>query len=133
MKLMILTWHYKVISMTNRREFIKLGIAALGGAAVASAIEIPTYTSQIQQKDQQINQLQSEIDKLSQGIGFLTLNPKEQMIDEAMAETMIPTDENGSGAREARVIYFIDRMLAGNYGKSGNMYLQGPWRSSVQG
>jgi len=46
---------------------------------------------------------------------------------------MIPTDSNGPGAKEAGVIYFIDRMLAGNYGKGGNYYLQGPFVTPQKG
>ncbi len=57
----------------------------------------------------------------------MTLNPEEQTLVEAIAEAIIPSDSNGPGAKEAGVIYFIDRMLAGSYGKGGNMYLQGPF------
>ncbi|MGQ9719327.1 MAG: hypothetical protein ACUVWK_05775 [Nitrososphaerales archaeon] len=49
----------------------------MGGATVASAIKIPIITSQIQQKDQRVEQL-SENDELSQIRGFRSLNPKEQ-------------------------------------------------------
>ena len=40
---------------------------------------------------------------------------------------MIPTDENGPGAKEAGVVYFIDRQLASGYGKNSGMYLSGPF------
>jgi gluconate 2-dehydrogenase gamma chain len=40
---------------------------------------------------------------------------------------MIPTDDTGPGAKEAGVIFFIDRQLAGDYGHSGSMYMQGPF------
>ncbi len=112
---------------TTRRDFIKYGIAGVVGAGVASAIELPILTNEVQQRDSQISQLQSELATAMQGQGFLTLNPKERIIVEAIAETMIPTDANGPGAKETGVIYFIDRMLAGNYGKGGNMYLEGPF------
>jgi gluconate 2-dehydrogenase gamma chain len=46
---------------------------------------------------------------------------------EALAETIIPSDSSGPGAKEAGVIYFIDRTLAGSYGKAGNMFMQGPF------
>ena len=52
---------------------------------------------------------------------------------EALAEAIIPTDSTGPGAKEAGVIYFIDHMLAGNYGKGGNMYLQGPFVTPQSG
>jgi hypothetical protein len=46
---------------------------------------------------------------------------------EALAETIIPSDSNGPGAREAGVVYFIDKQLEGKYGYSGNMYMQPPF------
>lgn len=112
---------------TSRRDFIKYGIAGAVGFGVASAIEIPILNNQIQQDNSKVQQLQQELNTAKQGQGLLTLNPKEQTIVKAIADTMIPTDANGPGAEEAGVIYFIDRMLAGNYGKGGNMYLQGPF------
>ena len=130
----------------DRRNFIKIGVAAVGGATVASAIEVPLLNSQVQEKenelkqkdeqlqvkDQQIGQLQSQVKDSSDMTGFLTLNPREQTLVEAISETMIPTDETGPGAKEARVIYFIDRQLAGSYGKNGNMYMAGPFVKSGQ-
>ena len=59
--------------------------------------------------------------------GFLALNSDEQPEIEAIAETMIPTDSNGPGAKEAGVIYFIDRQLATDYGKNGNWYIRAPY------
>jgi gluconate 2-dehydrogenase gamma chain len=109
----------------NRREFIKIGAAAAIGAGVASAIEIPILENTINNDHSQVNQLQSQITQGQQV--FLTLNPTEQPIVEALAEAIIPTDSTGPGAKEAQVIYFIDHMLAGNYGKGGNMFLQGPF------
>jgi hypothetical protein len=132
----------------SRRQFIKYGVAGVVGAGIASAVEIPILNniiqngnSTIQQKDSQISTLQTEKDTLTnqntnlqnqlnmslQAQGFLTLNPDEQPLVEAIAEVIIPTDSNGPGAKEAGVIYFIDRMLAGNYGKAGNYYMQGPF------
>ncbi len=115
------------------------------GFGVASAIEIPILNNTIQNENSQIstlqndktqlqdqntalqnqnNQLQSQ---LNQDQGFLTLNPNERTVVEAIAEAMIPGTSSDPGAKEAGVIYFIDRMLAGSYGKGGNMFLQGPF------
>ncbi|HEY1753207.1 MAG TPA: gluconate 2-dehydrogenase subunit 3 family protein [Caulobacteraceae bacterium] len=46
---------------------------------------------------------------------------------EAAAERMIPKDELGPGAVEAGVPIFIDRQLAGDFGKAASWYMQGPW------
>jgi gluconate 2-dehydrogenase gamma chain len=114
----------------SRREFIKIGAAAAIGAGVASAIEIPILQNSINNDDSKIKQFQSQI---TQSQGFLTLNPTEQVIVEALAEAIIPTDSSGPGAKEAGVIIFIDHMLAGNYGKGGNMFLRGPFVTPQSG
>lgn len=108
----------------SRREFIKISAAAAIGAGIASAIEIPLLQNVINNDNAQVKQLQSQI---TQNQGFLTLNPTEQVTVEALAETIIPTDSTGPGAKEAGVIFFIDHMLAGSYGKGGNYFLQGPF------
>ena len=109
----------------NRREFIKIGAAAAIGAGVASAIEIPILQNNVNNEKSNASQLQNQVTQGQQV--FLTLNAKEQAAVEALAEAIIPTDSTGPGAKEAGVVYFIDHMLAGNYGKGGNMFLQGPF------
>jgi gluconate 2-dehydrogenase gamma chain len=119
---------------TSRRNFIKLGVAAVAGAAVASAVEIPILNNSISKDNDKINQqasqisnLQSQLATAQQGRAFLTLNPTERPLVQAIAAAIIPTDSNGPGATEAGVVYFIDMQLAGNYGKAGNMFMQGPF------
>jgi gluconate 2-dehydrogenase gamma chain len=112
----------------NRREFIKIGAAAAIGVGVASAIEIPILENTINNNNNKINQQQNQDIQV-----FLTLNPTERKTVEALAEAIIPTDSNGPGAKEAGVAYFIDHMLAGSYGKGGNMFLQGPFVTPQSG
>ena len=120
---------------TDRRRFIKYGIAGAIGVGVASAIELPILNNVIQNDNSQITSLKNQVQTLQSQLdiakegeqGFLTLNPNERILVEAVAETIIPSDSSGPGAKEAGVVYFIDRMLAGNYGKGGNMFLQGPF------
>ncbi len=114
----------------SRREFIKIGAAGAIGFGVASAIEIPILENSINNDNNKIKQLETQITQIQ---GFLTLNPTEQVIVEALAEAIIPTDSTGPGAKEAGVVYFIDHMLAGNYGKGGNMFLQGPFVTPQSG
>lgn len=108
----------------SRREFIKIGAAAAIGAGVASAVEIPILENVIQSNKNSGN---TQIVQDSQA--FLTLNVTEQAEVMALAETMIPTDSNGPGAKEAGVVYFIDHMLAGSYGQASGKYwyMQGPF------
>lgn len=113
----------------SRREFIKIGAAAAIGAGVASVIEIPFLQNSINNDDTKISQLQSQIAGQQ---ALITLGFDEQKIVEAIVETIIPSDQNGPGAKEAGVIYFIDHQLAMEYGNNARMYMNGPFVPSGQ-
>jgi gluconate 2-dehydrogenase gamma chain len=49
----------------------------------------------------------------------------------ALVDTLIPKDEVGPGGVEAGVPIFIDRELAGAYGRGARMYLDGPFRQGT--
>ncbi|MEJ0028537.1 MAG: gluconate 2-dehydrogenase subunit 3 family protein [Rhizomicrobium sp.] len=59
--------------------------------------------------------------------GYVFLRPDEVRLLGAAVDRIIPTDELGPGAREAGVVVFLDRQLAGGYGANARMYLQGPF------
>jgi gluconate 2-dehydrogenase gamma chain len=67
--------------------------------------------------------------------GFTYFNTFQAQIVNAAAGRMIPTDANGPGAIEARVVYFIDRQLSASYGLVGRRYELGPYANgtSTQG
>jgi gluconate 2-dehydrogenase gamma chain len=54
-------------------------------------------------------------------------NADEAAFIEAAVDTLIPSDETGPGALEAGVATFIDRQMAGAYGRGYRMYLAGPF------
>src|SRR5437660_651170 len=58
--------------------------------------------------------------------------PADEMafVDAAVAR-IIPNDDLGPGAKEAGVGLFIDRQLAGPYGRGETWYMQGPWREGA--
>ena len=49
-----------------------------------------------------------------------------EFVDAAVSR-LIPKDELGPGAKEAGVTTFLDRQLAGSFGKASSWYMQGPW------
>jgi len=118
-----------MVSQT-RREFLKLGLAAAASAAAASGIEIPLLGNQNSNLQNQLNSANTQManlkTKLNTVTGFVSLNINEQSLVEAIVETIIPSDSTGPGAKEAGVIYFIDRALAGDYGQSANMFMDAP-------
>ncbi len=50
---------------------------------------------------------------------------------EAAVARLIPADELGPGALEAGVPQFIDRQLAGPWGRGARLYRSGPWREGT--
>jgi len=58
--------------------------------------------------------------------------PAEAAFIEAAVAQLIPADDLGPGALEAGVPVFIDRQLAGDYGKGARWYMQGPWAKGEQ-
>ena len=56
---------------------------------------------------------------------FEQLTAAEADLVEAVAERLIPTDGNGPGAKEARVVHYIDRALGGALAPSRQAYAAG--------
>jgi gluconate 2-dehydrogenase gamma chain len=61
------------------------------------------------------------------GTDFKFFTSAEREFIEAAVGRLIPNDEVGPGAVEANVPFFIDRQLAGPYGRGDHYYLGGPW------
>jgi gluconate 2-dehydrogenase gamma chain len=61
------------------------------------------------------------------GASYVYLLEPEVRFLEAAVEHLIPTDELGPGARDAGVVVYIDRQLAGTWGAHGRAYRGGPW------
>ena len=57
--------------------------------------------------------------------GFVTLTASEADTLEAIVARLIPTDEDGPGATEARAAYYIDRALGGALASSRETYAEG--------
>jgi gluconate 2-dehydrogenase gamma chain len=58
---------------------------------------------------------------------YIYFTEPEAAFVEAAVERLIPTDENGPGARSAGVAYFIDQQLLGAFGTAAKTYRSGPW------
>jgi gluconate 2-dehydrogenase gamma chain len=61
---------------------------------------------------------------------FLTHDERSAL--DALTSRLIPTDDTGPGAREADVVTFIDRQLAGYYGAGQRWYMQGPFSEPLE-
>lgn len=61
------------------------------------------------------------------GAGWRFFTAAEAAFITAAVGRLIPKDDLGPGAVEANVPYFLDRQLAGAYGRAQSWYMQGPW------
>jgi len=111
----------------GRRDFLKLfgaaGAAAstlpLGGSASADEIMTAAAT------DAKHNHAAAE--PHAGGPGYEFFNVDESAFVEAAVDTLIPSDSTGPGAKELGVATYIDRQMAGGYGKGDRLYLEGPF------
>ncbi len=59
--------------------------------------------------------------------GYIYLKPAEAAFVEALVDHMIPKDELTGSGTEIGIATYIDRALAGSWGKGDRLYMQGPW------
>ena len=59
--------------------------------------------------------------------GYTLLGPEEAAFVEALVNLMCPADAMTPNGVDCGLAVFIDRQLAGDFGKGGRLYSQGPW------
>ena len=104
-------------SSFDRRDFIKG--AVVGGAAAAA-----TGAATVSQDAQA--QPQSAAPPASPGYAFLNL--EEAAFVEALVDHMVPADGLTPKGTDIGINIYIDRALAGGWGKGERLYMQGPWK-----
>ena len=96
----------------RRRHFLTLSIASLGGVLVYSL-------------DRKSSLLSAQDKRLRIPLRFF--DESDALIVAAATSRIFPTDQSGPGARETGVVIYIDRQLAGPYGRDRYRYTQGPF------
>src|SRR5579872_883035 len=99
----------------RRRQFLILSAASVGGVLVYSL-------------DRQVSRVfaqEKSGQKLKIPLRFFMED--EAMIVAAAASRIIPSDDSGPGAQEAGVVIYIDRQLAGPYGRDHFRYTRPPF------
>ncbi len=105
----------------KRREFILIPAKTLGGMVLYSLVgDLIPIAAQDAVKAQ---------GAVKVPLRFFTA--AEAQVIQAASARIFPTDESGPGATEAGVIIYIDRQLAGPYGKDKYRYTKGPWIESI--
>lgn len=103
-------------------DFTRRGVMMSGGTFIGASIlarrsQAETAEFSLQDVDE------AEVEK--QGLQFFTLEQAE--IVQNMASRIYPSDENGPGAPEAGVVYFIDRQMNQDWGQGQRWYMEGPF------
>jgi gluconate 2-dehydrogenase gamma chain len=62
---------------------------------------------------------------------YAYLNLQEQAFVEALVDHMVPADALSPKGTDLGINIYIDRALAGGWGKGERLYMQGPWREGV--
>jgi gluconate 2-dehydrogenase gamma chain len=99
----------------DRRDFIK-------GAVVGGAASAAIATADV---------ARAETTPAPQAIGYEFLNLDEAAFVEALVDHMIPADEISPKGTDLGVNIYIDRALAGSWGKGDRLYMQGPWKQGA--
>ncbi|HEV7800060.1 MAG TPA: gluconate 2-dehydrogenase subunit 3 family protein [Burkholderiales bacterium] len=107
----------------NRRAFLK---SAVAGGAAAVTVTLP-QSADAQQKP--AASPASSAPPSSPGYTFLNL--EEAAFVEALVDHMIPADEHSPKGTDMGLNVYIDRALAGGWGKGDRLYMQGPWKPGV--
>lgn len=101
----------------QRRHFLTLSAATVGGVLV--------YTL-----DRKLFVVSAQDKPVHIPLHFF--DETEALIVAAAVARIFPSDESGPGAKEAGVVVYIDRQLAGPYGRDRDRYLQGPFEKGVR-
>ncbi len=105
---------------TSRRGFLK---GAVAGSAVAATTVAPLAGM--------AQQASTPAKPADLPAGYVFLMPTEAAFIEAVADHMYPGDANSPGGVDIGINIFIDRALAGSWGKGDRLYTEGPWGKGV--
>ena len=100
----------------KRREFLTVPAKALGGTLLYTLAREPM-------------RLQAQDGNVSIPLRFFSA--AEARVITAACARIFPSDATGPGATEAGVVIYIDRQLAGPYGRDKYRYTKGPFVESV--
>jgi gluconate 2-dehydrogenase gamma chain len=115
--------------LLDRRRFLIGGVVAGATGLSAAAIrdgELGAPSRTIADETPWVEGA-ADVPPMPTGTDFQFFTPAELAVVNAVCARFIPNDDLGPGAVEANVPFFIDRQLAGPYGRGDHFYLGGPW------
>jgi gluconate 2-dehydrogenase gamma chain len=106
----------------DRRAFLK---GAVAGGAAAAAVSLPRPA------EAQAAPAPARQGGAAPANTYAYLNPEEAAFVEALVDHMVPADAFTPRGTELGLNTYIDRALAGGWGRGDRLYMQGPWRQGV--
>ena len=103
----------------GRREFLT-SVSVVGAASVNGLAPVAA--------DAQTAAHAAPAPHAEEAAGYTYLKPVEQAFVEAVVDHMIPKDELTGSGTEIGIATYIDRALAGSWGKGARLYKDGPWQ-----
>jgi gluconate 2-dehydrogenase gamma chain len=103
----------------DRRDFIK-GAVVGGAAAAGGTLATPD-----------IAQAEPAAPAPPAAAGYEFLNLDEAAFVETLVDHMVPADEVSPKGTDLGINIYIDRALAGSWGKGDRLYMQGPWKQGA--
>jgi gluconate 2-dehydrogenase gamma chain len=114
----------------GRRQLL---VAGLGGAASAAVVAATLHDGELGGPAQTFRgavpwtEGTADSPPGASGSSYVYFTVAEAAFIVAAVGRLIPNDEVGPGAVEAGVPFFLDRQLAGKFGRGDHYYLVGPW------
>jgi gluconate 2-dehydrogenase gamma chain len=108
----------------GRRDFLKTAVA--GGAAAAT-----TAIPQAESAQAQVPAAAVAPAAAPSPATYEFLNLEEAAFVEALVDHMVPADDLTPKGTDLGINLYIDRALAGAWGKGDRLYMQAPWKQGV--
>jgi gluconate 2-dehydrogenase gamma chain len=109
----------------DRRDFLKTAVVGGAAAAGGSAAILTPETAQAEPAAPAATAV------APQPAGYTFLSLDEAAFVESLVDHMVPADEISPKGTDLGINVYIDRALAGAWGKGERLYMQGPWRQGT--
>ena len=114
----------------SRRSLLKAGAAL--GAVAGAALDVTPAAARTIKGGMPWAPGEADAPQPPAPGAYIFFSPEEATFVEAACARLIPADELGPGARELGCPFFIDRQLAGAFGRAERWYMQGPWADGTK-